>query len=250
MDRLLSFELFEGVRREGEVYKLDFSSDADGDIMSLKFSNKRRRKMKSGASVYEYYYAFEFDSEDKNFLESLKLLDDRISPEEAKMLVNKAVMGFDHTFNAASYDTIVYPQSSSVILKKLATQLHNKAGNAYTIPDSFVKAARSEINFDYKKIETLQPDTKKEVERVIRKIKKDEGTFRIHTVWSKYRKFIQDFIIFNKDQDRKVFNSITGKKVILLDDYRTSGTTLREMMKSLLALKPEKITVFILVKVK
>ena len=250
MERLLSFQLFEGVRKQGEVYKLDFSGDADGDIMSLKFSNKKRKKMYSGPTEYEYYYAFEFDSNDKEFLESLKSLDDKISPDEAKMLVNKAVIGFDHAFNAASYDTIVYPQSSSVILKKLATQLHNKSGNSFTIPDSFVKASRGEIKFDHAKIDKLPLRTKKEVERIIRKIKSEEGTFKIHSVWSKYRKFIQEFLIFNKDQDRKVFNAITGKKVILLDDYRTSGTTLKEMISSLLALKPEKIAVFILVKVK
>lgn len=250
MERFLDFQMFEGVQKQGEVYKLDFSGDSEGDIMSLMFSNKKRKKMYSGATEYEYYYAFEFDGEDGQFLESLKSLDDKISQQEAKLLVNKAVMGFDHAMNASSYDTIIYPQSSSVILKKLATQLHNKAGNTFTIPDAFVKASRGEIKFDQEKIDKLPPRTKKEVERIISKIRSEEGTFKIHTVWSRYRKFIQEFLVFNKEQDRKVFNAITGKRVILVDDYRTSGTTLKDMIKSLIALRPEKIAVFILINVK
>jgi hypoxanthine phosphoribosyltransferase len=251
MKRLLDFRTFEGIKREGDVFKMNFSEDSEGDIMSLKFLDRTPKRMQSGVTAYEYYYGYEFDSNvDKDFLASLKLMDEKISPNEAEMLVNKAVSGFDSSYSVSSYDTIVYPESSSKILKVLADKLYKKSGNSMKIPDIFVKSSRPEIKFDQEKIDGLPEKTKKEVTKVIDKIRNDEGTFKIHTVWGKYRKFIQEFMIFNKDQDRKVFNAITGKKVILVDDYRTSGTTLKEMLKSLFKLNPAEVTVFILINVK
>ena len=250
MEYLLNFIAFEGLRKEGDVFKMDFSGDHEGDLMSLKFSSRKKKKMINGETECENYYAYSLDNENgKDFLKSLKYLDDKIKEEDTRLFVNKAVMGFDKEFKAATYDTIVYPKSSSLVLRELSEQLSDKAGNAVLLPDSFVKLDRADIKFDYAKIEKLPDATKKEVLRAIDKIKEGEGDFRLKVVFSRYRKFITEFLSFNSENDRKVYNSIVGKNVILVDDYRTSGTTIKEMKNLLLKLNPKKITVFVLIDV-
>ena len=249
MKRLMNFSVFEGLRKEGDVFKLDFSGDREGDLMSLKFNSHRRKIVNVNGTECETYHAFSIDNENKDFLVSLKYFDDKISEAEIHQLINKAVIGFDHEFNAASYDTIVCPKSSSKVLVELADQLYKKSGNATLIPDSLVKLERSEIKFDDEKIEKLPEKTKKEVKKMIERIRNGEGDFKLKSVFSRFRKFLSDFMVFNSENDRKIFNSIVDKNVILVDDYRTSGTTLREMKKQLLKLHPKKITVFILIDV-
>jgi hypothetical protein len=250
MRYLLDFDVFEGLRQEGENFKFDFSDGDTDSIMNLKFSSRKRKKTNIRNTECENYYAYTIDNiEGKEFLKSIKYIDQRISANDANLMVNKAVIGFDDEFDLTTYDTIVYPKSSSKILKVLAEQLFKKAGNAKLIPDSFVKLERSQIKFDDEKIETLPEKTKKEVKAVIKRIQTGEGDFHLRTIFSRYRQFIKDFMIFNSERDRENYNAIENKNIILVDDFRTSGTTLKEMKKQLLTLSPKKITVFILIDV-
>jgi hypothetical protein len=242
--------LNEGVQVIDGKYHLDFSGDKDGDIMSLSFSDKRTSIRKMEGVPYSYYYAYEFDSQkDKDLLKAVKTLDDRIDPEKAKMMVNKAVIGLSSKHPLNQFDTIVYPKSSSVVLKEMASQADKKSGNATMIPDVFVKAGRSDIKFDMEKIQKLPESTRKQVMKVIDSIKTGDGEFKLKEIYSRYRKFVKDFIIFNSEEDRRTHNAIVGKKVLLIDDYRTTGTTLKEMMSQLAKLQPSEIVVFLMIKV-
>jgi len=243
-------EINEGISTDGTSYKLDFSGDKEGDIMSLKFSDKINPHRKMDGVTYSYYFAYEFDSAlDKELLKSIKMLDDKIDPKEAEMFVNKAIIGLDHREKLRTFDTIVYPKSSSIVLGEVAKQANAKSGNAEMIPDIFVKASRDDISFDYEKINKLPDGTKKQVLGVIDKIKTGEGVFKLKEIYSRYRKFISDFLKFNSEEDRHTYNAITGKKVLLIDDYRTTGTSLKEMMSQLVKLQPSEIVVLILIKV-
>jgi hypothetical protein len=242
--------LFEGVSVDGDGYKFDFSGDKPGDIMSLSFSNKRTVTRKNSGVPYSYYYAYEFDSQnDKNLLKAVKMLDDRIDPEKAKLMVNKAVMGLNKNYQLNTFDTIVYPKSGSIVLKEMAKQANDKSGNALMVPDAFVKADRSDIKFDMEKIDKLPEKTKKQVLKMIDNIKNSDGEFKLKEIYARNRKFIKDFVIFNSEDDRRTHNAIAGKKVLLIDDYRTTGTTLKEMMSQLVKLGPSEIVVFLMIKV-
>jgi len=250
MKHLTTYHLFEGVTKQDDGFRFDFSGDKEGDIMSLKFPNKRMVKRTTDGVPYSYYFAYEFDSvQDKDLLKAIKSLDNSIDTDSIEMLVNKAVIGLDNAVKLNTFDTIVYPTSSSVILKEMGDKAHTKSGNTVLIPDAFVKAARTEINFDFEKINKLPESTKKQVLKMVDAVKSSDGEFKLKEIYARYRKFINDFIIFNSEDDRKVHNAIVGKKILLIDDYRTTGTTLKEMRNKLIELQPSEIVMFLMIKV-
>jgi hypoxanthine phosphoribosyltransferase len=254
MSWLLKYNEFiaEGVRLENGKYIFDFKEDQEGDIMSLKFSDTRSRKMKHEDTTYEYYSAYDIStkSDYKEFIHKLKLLDNTaIDPNSIQLLVNKAVIGIDEKYKLSSFDAIIYPKSSSKILSVFAEQLAKKSGVAQLVPDAFVKSSNDEIKFDWEKIENIKDEkTKKSVMKVVDSIKNNKGEFKMKEVYPPYRKFVSEFLIFNNEDSRRVFNLVKGK-VLLVDDYRTSGTSLKQMMELLFKYSPDFLLSTILIKI-
>lgn len=254
MSWLLKYNEFltEGVRLENGKFIFDFREDQEGDIMSLKFSDTRSRKMKSENTNYEYYSAYDIStkSDYKEFIHKLKLLDNTaIDPNSIQLLVNKAVIGIDEKYSLSSFDAIVYPKSSSKILTVFAEQLAKKSGVAELVPDAFVKSSNEEIKFDWDKIEKIANEaTKKSVMKVVDSIKNNREEFKMKEVYPPYRKFVSEFLIFNNEDSRRVFNLIQGR-VLLVDDYRTSGTSLKQMMNLLFKYSPDFLLSTILIKI-
>jgi hypothetical protein len=255
--KLLNFNDYvnEGARQEGDQLIFDFTGDREGDIMSLSFSTGRSRKQKKGATEYEYYYAYEipkgrYQSPDaKDLVYKLKRMDDTLNNDSVQMLVNKAVIGANSIHPLSTFDSVIYPKSSSRILSLFAEQLQKKSGVAKLIPDTFVKADRDQIKFDWEKIDRLDPKTKAAVTKITNNVKGAEGEFKMKEIFAPYRKFISDFLIFNSEESRQIYNSVAGKRVLLVDDYRTSGTSLKQMLDILARYEPEYILAVILVKI-
>jgi hypoxanthine phosphoribosyltransferase len=254
MSWLLKYNEFltEGVRLENGKYVFDFKEDKEGDIMSLKFADTRSRKMKHEDTTYEYYSAYDIStkSDYKEFIHKLKLLDNTaIDSASIQLLVNKAVIGIDEKYKLSSFDAIIYPKSSSKILTVFAEQLAKKSGVAQLVPDAFVKASNDEIKFDWEKIEGITNEaTKKSVMKVVDSIKNNKGEFKMKEVYPPYRKFVSEFLIFNNEDSRRIFNLVKGR-VLLVDDYRTSGTSLKQMMDLLFKYSPDFLLSTILIKI-
>lgn len=130
---------------------------------------------------------------------------------------------------------------------KIKEGVRKKIG-AELFSDAFVKAASTNIQLDIEKVEKLPERTQKEVMRSFIKAQNPDIHFKIKNVYSRYRKFFKNFIIFNQNNDEKLFNAVEGKKVILVDDYRTSGTTSKEMLRQLIDLGAKEVIVFNLIK--
>jgi hypothetical protein len=248
MKKLLSFYEFinEGVHLENGKYIFNFTDDKEGDIMSLKFMNYKGKSL-----MHNYYYCYEFDNNrDKDFLKNLKYYSDLIDAQYSVKFIDKGIAGLNRQYPLNQFDSIVYPKSSSRLLADFAIKCSEKSGNAELIPDAFVKQIRTDIQFDMDKIESISDEkTKKQIYKAIDAIKNAEGDFRMKEVFSRYRKFVKDFLIFNSEEDRHINNLITNKKVLLIDDYRTSGTTMKEMMDKLFLLEPNQLTVCVIIKV-
>jgi adenine/guanine phosphoribosyltransferase-like PRPP-binding protein len=240
----------EGVSMDGDNFDLNFGSDSPNDIMSLAFSKTKPRKMVKDGVQYSYYFAYDFDNKkNKDFLKAVKMMDERISPSDLSLMLNKAVIGLNRFFPLNEFDAIVYPQSSSIVLKELAAKVAEKSGNAESFPDVFVKRTGEDLHLDVDKVEALPEKTKKEVYRALEKAKSKGKNFKIKEIFTPLRKFFKDFLIFNSEDDRRLINAITGQRVILIDDYRTSGTTIKEMLEKLIELGPAEIVVLVLIKV-
>ena len=248
------FEQFveEGVRKTDGGYEFDWMTDLPDDLMSLRFSkySGRTQKVAGTDTTYTYYYAYHLDksASSTDLMKAIKTLESSISTKDLQMFVNKAVMGFDSTFGSTNYSAIVSPESSSLVLKELTSQLAKKSGVAELFNDSFVKAASTDVKLDVEKVDKLPENTKKEVMRMFGKVTQPGRPFKIKDIFSSHRKFFKDFILFNTEKDRHLVNSVEGQDVILVDDYKTSGTTIKEMIKQLSDAGAKHIVVFVLIK--
>lgn len=243
----------EGIRKIEDGYEFDWMTDLPDDLMSLKFKKYRGRtqKVKGTDTEYTYYYAYQLDKSDgsTNLMKAIKTMESKIPPQDLLAFVKKAVMGFDSTFGANNFNAIIAPQSSSFILKDLVEQLEKKSGVAELFSDAFVKSASTDIKLDKEKVDKLPERTKKEVMRAFKKATDPNKPFKIKEVYSAHRKFFRDFMVFNREDDRHLFNAVEGQRVILVDDYKTSGTTIKEMMRQLSDAGAAEVVVFILLKI-
>lgn len=243
----------EGIRKSGDAYEFDWMTDLPEDLMSLKFRKYRGRtqKVEGTDTEYTYYYAYQLDKSDgsTDLMKAIKSLASSVSQKDLQMFVNKAVMGFDSTFGSSNFNAIVAPESSSLILKDLVEQLKNKSGSAILFSDAFVKNTSTDIKLDAEKVDKLPEKTKKEVMRAFKKATDPNKPFKIKEIYSAHRKFFKDFVIFNREEDRRLFNAVEGQRIILVDDYKTSGTTIKEMMRQLADAGAAEVVVFVLLKI-
>lgn len=238
----------EGIRKSDKGFEFDWLNDNPDDVMPLKYKKYRGRVMKMGDMTYSYYFAYELEKSEYSteLMKSLKMLEG--NPRDLDQVVNKAVIGFDNVFGLNNYDTIITPESSSLILSKIANAIESKSGVANLFTDAFVKSASTDIKLDMDKVNELPEKTKKEVFRAFTKATDPSKPFKIKEIFSAHRKFFIDFLQFNTQNDRKLFNAVEGKEVILIDDYKTSGTTIKEMLRQLADLGAAKVTVFVFIK--
>jgi len=240
----------EGIRRREGSYEFDWMTDLPEDLMSLKFKKYSGRKQKIEDTVYTYYYAYQLDKSDgsTDLMKAIKTFETSVSAKDIQMFVNKAVMGFDSTFGASNFNAIVAPQSSSLVLKDLTEQLKKKSGVAELFSEAFVKSASTEIKLDNEKVDKLPEKTKKDVFRAFKKATDPEKPFKIKEIFVRHRYLFRDFILFNNEKDRRLFNAVEGQKVVLIDDYKTSGTTIKEMLRQLADAGAAEVVVFVLIK--
>jgi phosphoribosylpyrophosphate synthetase len=238
----------EGIKKSASGFEFDWLNDNPDDVMPLKYKKYRGRVMKIGDTTYSFYHAYELEKSEYSteLMKSLKMLEG--NPRDLDQVINKAVIGFDNVFGLQNYDTIITPESSSLILSKIASTIENKSGVANLFTDAFVKSASTDIHLDMDKVNALPEKTKKEVLRAFTKATDPSKPFKIKEIFSAHRKFFIDFLQFNTQNDRRLFNAVEGKDIILIDDYKTSGTTIKEMLRQLSDLGAAKVTVFVFIK--
>lgn len=227
-------------------YNFDFTQDQPDDIMPLQPMQKRTKIMEQDGVKYHYYYGYHFeDGRQPGFLRAVKYIDN-IDEADAAQMVDQATVDIDSKYDLSQYSTLIYPKSSSKILQLFADELKTQSHIATVLPNAFVKNSVDQIQLDEEAVSKLPEPTQKQVRRVFANIQKLTTEFKLKDVFTRFRKFIKNFIKLEKD----ITSHVTGKKVILMDDYHTTGATLKEMMNILVAMQPVEVFVVILIKVK
>lgn len=254
MKYVKTYESFieEGIQKKGDKYEFDWFTDHEDDLLNLKFKKYRGRVqiVEGSDTKYSYYYAYTMPKSEfsTDLLKAIKTLENSVAQKDLDQFINKAVMGFDNIFGSNNFNAIVSPESSSLILGKVAEQLEKKSGSQL-FSDAFVKAASTDIKLNMEKVDKLPEKTRKDVDRAFKKATDPSKPFKIKEIFSAHRKFFQDFIIFNKESDRKLFNAVNGQRVILIDDYKTSGTTIKEMLRQLADAGAAEVIIFVIIKI-
>jgi hypothetical protein len=251
LTRLFEEDLEEGISKDGDGWNFDFKSDDESDTLSLKLKPYRGKTMTSGDMTYRYFNAFVIDKSDYSgdLMKAIKYLDSSIESNDLDTLVNKAILSLNKEFKINSFDTIITPRSTSMILKKLADKAYKKSGNSELFDEAFVKNANTDITYDKERVDKLPEKTKKEFLRSLERSKSIDSPFKIKSIFSRYRKLVKDFLVFNSTKDRKLFNAVEGKRILVIDDYKTTGSTIKEILKKLNDNGAKEVIIFVLMKV-
>ena len=248
--------LLEGIQRQGDSFIFNFDNDGEKEIIKL---NEDIRK----SAIYDnvFYYAYEFgghvDSNVKSkFINDLKFPSGMRETDKERFM-RAAVNKFCQHENLYNFDCIVFPQSESEIVIKMLEYIANGC-NADIASYNMVKRLPKDIEFDYRRFELFCERTKKytdsQKKEVLENIK--EMMDKIHDLdyfsiarnsKYKYRQYLKNFYEFPDKEAEEAYKSVTNKKVLLIDDIATSGTTIQMLLRSLNSLATKEIVVFSLI---
>ena len=244
--------ILEGIsyNEETKTFDFDWKSDKVGDLVNLKLQTYN--KVKSVKRGVQLYYAYKFNQDIPKdlkalFRDSIKYVQTpSVSLNDVDILLSKSVTNFNQIDPLSSFDVIVTPKSTSKILDLLKQKLSAKAGgNTLLASDLFVKNTLDNIKLDQDKLNKLTPQNREKALSILNKVLSKED-FKLKSVPPQYREFISNFLSFNTDTEKRIFNSIVSGKVLLVDDILTKGTTLLNMAELLVNLGADSITGFVL----
>ena len=158
------------------------------------------------------------------------------------------------------YDVIVMVPSMHQINKRFMNIVAKQVGADLMIEDIFIKTKKSDIwdNIDIESIEdycyrNYHPNVAmNQVERIMKNIKESLSKmpgeyFSAGLIDKKYIEFIDNIVSINhqyKVQD--VMDMLKDKKVLVLDDILSTGSTLSGCVKEIVKYKPKKLDVITL----
>ncbi len=189
---------------------------------------------------------FTFPNTD-DLLRSIKSMDGNpVGPKDAKVLVDYGISaGLSQNANIESYDVILLPDSSSALLQELLAGINDidpygKRWNPRVIKKAFTKRICDQVEWDMEKINGLSSDsTRNQVLRIVENMKGNPDIFKLskHLQFPPYRKFVKRFM----DITPEAQEAVRGKRVLIIDDFVTDGTTKRQMRDLVIPFGPSAV---------
>jgi hypothetical protein len=189
----------------------------------------------AGYTVYSVYSSHDPDTTD--VLKAIKKRSDiQIDPEDYRKFVTRtAIFITAKIFSSEQIDCVVTPRSSSNILNDLIAELKTRNPHIKFLPESFVKTVDlSKIELDY-----TQPGLTDKIARSLNSIIRSAtqtGRFEIKKALPHYRKYFKNFF---EVVDPAILRQFRNRRVCVLDDVFSSGSTLVAIMKSISDYAPE-----------
>lgn len=239
---------------DSDSFNIDFKHDNKTDLVALTYASKMVVK-KSTLYKIIIYYAYNLnvkhiDKEIRDKLTNLFKYQQGITPDQFDLLLNKAAIKFNNIIPISNYDIIIAPSSKSNLLKQLLSKIKAKSANTLLADNVLVKNAIDNIKVDIPKYISTAKDDKDKQKRIKQlnaffKSSTKSGEFKIKEVLPQFRKFFSNFLIFKSDTDRQIYNAIANGNILLVDDIKTSGETLKEMLRNINTYLPKSVTIFI-----
>jgi len=251
----------EGVKYVAPVFKFDFEHDGEEDIIKLNGSLK-------SSEVFDNVYFFQYEFEDNvdsktrsQFIHALKFNQPILGKDNIDKFVDRALVNLSRAINLATVDVVIYPQSSSLLTKDIVDKLdHFTDASKYTRIE-VVKRQINEIDFNWEKFDKYCvnkniPDNVKAImqakmKKMLNGIHKlDYFSIARNIKDQKYKKFLKTIYKFYDDETINLLKTIKEKKILIVDDIYTSGTTIEQILKAYQILNPDDsniISVFTLV---
>lgn len=238
-------KILEGIRKNNNGgYIVDYTLDKFDDIIQLTGPVLHKSSLYGNA----YYFGYEFSSESssKDRSEFIKALRgnsvDALSESELRQLISNPLADLDHQVGLKSIDALVYPVSGLNNLVKHMVSVTNSMlphGIGYASYE-VVKNIPSNVQFDYDKFaadkggEDSQSfkDSLPYIQSMMQKIHTLDYFSIARDAKPKYRPYIMNYLKLSDNSDsHKLSKLVNAKRILLIDDINTSGSTIRELLR-------------------
>lgn len=239
-------ELCEGITIDAPQQRLNFNyNDPRGTSTTMgkgtaasKFTPfLTKSKALDGYSVYSVY-----TSKDPSTTDVLKAIKRKsgIQMNEADyqhFITRTAIFITSKILAPMAVDCIITPKSSSNVLNDLIVQLQSRNPHITFLPESFVKT----VDLSKIEVDTTQPGITPAIAKTLSGILKaaiKTDKFEIKKALPQYRKYFRNFF---EVVDPAILEKFQGKRICVLDDVLSSGSTLLAIMRSVSDYNPTSV---------
>ena len=249
-------KISEGVRKCNNRYVFDYVEDKYDDLVYLKDPDIYEDKIFNNVYWFGYRFTDEASrSYRSDFINYIKgLLDTKPTEKELIRFIDKPLIKLHEKENITSINCIIHPVSErSSLVQKIVSEIYDVASrSAEKTTIELVKNLPKNITFDWKRFNDENAYDKQQqmfINDMINKIHSLDYFSLAKNVKPKYRKYIQNFLMFKTEEDKELYKSIQDGKILVVDDVNTSGSTLYEIVRILNELNSNcKIYIFTLIR--
>lgn len=211
----------------------DFINDNLGKDKNFSFYVKTLKSLEgekfTSYSTYSTKKNDYFEEGELNKREIMKLLkgqsDYLISDEDVlKFVKASAILSYSKLKND-NIDFFISMDSSSPLVHNFMKELEERFIGSTFIEKGIIKNPNLKDISIYPE-SNLPIDSIKKIESALRKIVRDNEGFKIRKINTPHRKFIQNWLKI--DENKVDLNKIKNMKIVLVDDFISSGTTFIE----------------------
>jgi phosphoribosylpyrophosphate synthetase len=237
---MLNFNLFKNIINEGFVIKDDtvyFDSNSSSFINTSFGKTKKLKpfesKIENGVIYSVYNKEKSNDDLYKEVLTTIKGQSTKYKMDynSYRTFIDRTAIYMSNLILKEKIDTILVMDSSSPLVSDLTLEINRRLPKYYSMY-TFNKQIFKTPDIQDITIDTMGIDVSdknyKSMKSSLDKMKK-EGYFKIHNIYAPNRKFIKNWLKINNN----VLSKIVDKRVALIDDILTTGSTIKEAARLL-----------------
>ncbi|MCM1222056.1 MAG: phosphoribosyltransferase [Lachnospiraceae bacterium] len=261
-----------GVQWDNKGYPVfNYNSDeADSDIIFLHETTSGSYNDDGVRYIYGYRYNPQSrNDERKNFRNYIKNAPQNLRHlDDVMEFIDNGVNSIENYARFADFGVLTYvkPSNKDALVNKIKYNLLDKI-DCGCINLELIKRLCKDVKLNLEKIEMILRKAKNRNSRKL--YSEDEIEDILHNIEQTYDKMVsngsvftmkrfvprcirdsfEDFLIFKTEDDRDLYESLQGVDVLLIDDFMTSGTTVKDAIRCLRSVHDKnRLTVFVLVK--
>lgn len=265
LERIYESPIYCGVSIKGKYVNFDFNEDSSTDIVKLKNQSYGEYDDDGVTYIYGYSYTSNARKTDTDYFRDF--IKGRITPrvwtnQDVEDFIRYGVLAIEQYMNFSDFGAIVnlVPRETSSTVGMIRRQLMEYIETG-TIQFHMIKQAYRNVTFDAdlaadamrKSGHFTEDDIRREIAYTIKKfneLKAGNKLFEIKRFIPKeLRAGFLNYFKFKSEEERAIFEKLQGVNVLIYDDFLTSGSTIKEVIRYLRAINNNNtLTVFVLVK--
>jgi phosphoribosylpyrophosphate synthetase len=237
---MLNFNLFKNIINEGFIIKDDIVYFDSNSSSFINTSFGKTKKLKPFESKIENGVIYSVYNKEKSNDDLYKEVLTTIKGQSTKYkmdynsyrtFIDRTAIYMSNLILKEKIDTILVMDSSSPLVSDLTLEINRRLPKYYSMY-TFNKQIFKTPDIQDITIDTMGVDVSdknyKSMKSSLDKMKK-EGYFKIHNIYAPNRKFIKNWLKINNN----ILSKIVDKRVALIDDILTTGSTIKEAARLL-----------------